>query len=146
MELKEPLVSSLVDSLVTLELSLVSAYEKLLVDIPGGDLRTRLKLLLRSHRQAAQLLSGRVDGELGTRPGRIYGETDTVLFPGKVNIETLQMHEQHAISQYEAALAAPLLNPGLRSLIETALLPEIRERLTNLQDVELAGPIAAVRV
>jgi hypothetical protein len=131
---ESPNLTSVIDKLVALELYLVSAYESLLKGIPKGSLRLNLKNILRSHRQAAQLLSGRVDGELGTRPDRTkFPIPDQAAEQVPiVDLRAIAEQERSAIGHYEAALKGSRLNPGLRSLIETAILPDLRERVSKL--------------
>lgn len=122
---------SLIDELVTVELSLASAYERTLVGLAKGSLRSALRNLQRSHRQAAQLLSGRVDGDLGAPQGYAPAEPRSRLEP-RLDFALLQSEEQRAGACYRAALATDGLNPGVRTLIETGLLPETQERIASL--------------
>jgi hypothetical protein len=103
--------------------------------------------LLRSHRQAAQLLSGRVDGALGSRPNTPDPERERDVdsrFGAGMSWSILEEEETRAIQLYEQALTEDLLNPGIRSLIETALLPEVRERLVGLAQLGESSPALAV--
>lgn len=138
------------ESLVKGELSAVETYKQALEKVPdtapGG---TELRRIESDHEQAAALLQERMAmmGEQPPLDSGLWGawskavEGTAKIFGAKAAIKALQQGEKHGVQDYEDALKDAALDPDVKALIRSTLLPRARAHIPALKRVlrEKAG-------
>jgi hypothetical protein len=135
--------------LVKDELAAIDTYKEVLQSVTGGKAGDTLRRIENEHEEAARLLK---DGlrRLGmdapreaeatgawARPRRKAGD----LPDDKSSIALLRDGERREIEDYEDALRDESLDPGLKSLIESSLLPKTRAHVPALERFLSEGPV-----
>lgn len=136
----ERLCESLAD-LLRGELAAIETYEQALEKIDGFPDGTRLREIHAEHVYAANALRGRLgqhttdiprsSGAWGTFAKAVEGVAK--LFGNATALKALEEGEQHGIKEYERAMEKDWLDPELRSLIVSELLPKCRSHVFTLQ-------------
>lgn len=130
----------ILNGLVQDELAAVETYRQALdkvADDPAGDELRRIEI---EHEDAVNLLQEGV-AEMGEEPATTSGvwgawskavEGTAKLFGNKAAIKALKEGEEHGIGDYERALREDGLDPRIKALISTSLLPRTRAHLPVL--------------
>lgn len=131
-------------ALVRDELSAVETYKQAMAKVgmltPGG---AELQRIEREHEEAANLLRERL-ARRGDKPPSGSGlrgawsmavERTAKMFGGKAAVRVLKAGERHGLRDYEKALKDEALDPEVKTLIRTKLLPRTRAHIPVLDRV-----------
>lgn len=137
-----------VDSLLRRELSAVETYKLALAKVAGQPERDELWRIEREHEEAFDLLLAdlRRGGHEAPLSSGLRGlwskayEAAAMLFGSRSAIKALKSREQLGLREYEDALGDEALDPEVRALIRSRLLPQARAHLPALDRI-----IATVR-
>jgi len=137
-----------VHSLLRRELSAVETYKLALAKVAGQTERDELWRIEREHEAAFDLLLADLRRR-GHKPplnsglrgvwSKVY-EGTAMLFGNRTAIKALKSREQLGLLEYEDALADEELDPEVRALIRSRLLPQARAHLPALDRILAAVP------
>lgn len=131
--------SKILGSLVRDELAAVETYKQALEKVEA-DAAEELRRIESEHEEAANLLQEQV-AQLGGEPPTSSGawgawakavEGAAKLFGNKAAIKALKEGEEHGVNDYEQALHEEGLDPSVKALIRTNLLPKTRAHIPML--------------
>lgn len=120
-----------VDSLIRGEISAVESIDKVLQKLDNESEKTELSSIRQDHVQAVDKLKRFTTDEFSedTQSSGAWGSFATSfaggasLFGDKSALRALKVGEEHGRNDYQEALATGDLDPELKSLIESELLP-----------------------
>ncbi|HXT01936.1 MAG TPA: CBS domain-containing protein [Elusimicrobiota bacterium] len=136
-------------ALVSDELAAIDTYKQVLQTVTSGKAGDALRRIENEHEEAARLLKDglrRIGVEAPRRAGgarawaasrRKAGE----LPDDKSSISLLRDGERREIEDYESALDDDSLDPGIKKLIESSLLPKTRAHVPALDRFLSEGPV-----
>jgi len=131
------------DSLVRGELSAVETYKQALAKVGREPMAEELRRIEREHEEAVDLLlqSLRRKGVEAPKSSGLWGawskavEGTAKIFGGKAAIKALKEGEEHGLHDYEDALEDEVLDPEVKALIRSKLLPQTRAHIPALDRV-----------
>lgn len=128
------------DSLVRGELSAVETYKQALEKVAEDPAVTELRRIEREHEQALDLLLQKL-GKDAPKSSGLWGawsravEGTAKIFGGKAAIKALKEGEEHGLHDYENALEDAEIDPAVKALIRSTLLPQTRAHIPALDRV-----------
>jgi CBS domain-containing protein len=132
-----------IDSLVRGELSAVETYKQALAKVGHEPIADELRRIELEHEEAVDLLfeSLRRHGKEIPRSSGLWGtwskavEGTAKIFGGKAAIKALKEGEEHGLHDYEDALKDEVIDPEVKALIRSKLLPQTRAHIPALDRV-----------
>jgi CBS domain-containing protein/rubrerythrin len=135
--------SAPIDSLVRGELSAVETYKQALAKVGREPIAEALRRIELEHEEAVDLLLQNLRRKGGEAPksSGLWGawskavEGTAKIFGGKAAIKALKEGEEHGLHDYEDALKDEVIDPEVKSLIRSKLLPQTRAHIPALDRV-----------
>ncbi len=132
-----------IDSLVRRELSAVETYQQALAKVgrePAGD---ELRRIEHEHEEAVDLLLEKLRrcGDPPPKSSGLWGawskvfEGTALILGSKAAIRALKEGEEHGLHNYEYALRDEVLDPEVKALIRSKLLPQTRAHIPALDRI-----------
>ena len=131
-----------IEELIRGEISAVESFDTVLSKVKDQTEVTELSKIRQDHQKAVDVLKQFSEGEL-------TGETDTSgpwgtfttafaggasLFGDKAAINALKLGEQHGLNEYREALDKAEVNPELKQIIRTELIPGQERHLAVIEN------------
>ncbi len=135
--------STPIDSLVRGELSAVETCKQALAKVGREPMAEELLRIEREHEEAVELLiqSLRRNGGEAPKSSGLWGawskavEGTAKIFGGKAAIKALKEGEEHGLHDYEDALEDEVIDPEVKALIRSKLLPQTKAHIPALDRV-----------
>jgi len=138
-----------IEELMNDELAAIDTYKQVLQMVTSGKAGDALRRIENEHEEAARRLKEglrRLGVDAPRKAGQVSAWTASRRKAGelpddKSSISLLREGERREIEDYENALRDESLDAGLRSLIESSLLPKTRAHVPALDRFLTEGPV-----